>query len=126
MNQTINFPKTAVLLALAALLILAFAAIPGAQASGSFKSCADKQIKIQVDDGEGGKTKFSIPAKKVSIKGGSCAKAYEFINAFYSGDKPELTKKYPCKSSNFAVPTGYFAEACGNGGTVIKFAARGG
>jgi hypothetical protein len=126
MNETISLQKTTVLLALAAFVMLAFAAIPGAQAKGSFKPCADKQIKIQVDNGEGGKTKFTVPAKKVSIKGGTCAKAYEFITAFYSGEKPDLTKKYPCKSSNFAVPAGYFAEACGNGGTVIKFAARGG
>src|SRR3954447_17651655 len=126
MNQTVSFQKATVLLALAAFVVLAFAAIPGAHAKGGFKSCADKAIKFKVDDGTGKKVTESIPVKKVSIKGGSCQKAYEFFGDYFSGQNPAAVKGYSCKPSNMPVPSGYFGQACTRGGTTIKYATRGG
>jgi hypothetical protein len=127
MNKTISFQKTTVLIVLAALLVLAVAAIPGAQAKGSFKSCADKSIKVKVDDGEeGGVTTVPIPVKKVSIKGGNCAKAYKFFGDYFSGQNPDAIKGYNCKPVDLPVPTGFYGQSCTKGGTTIKYATRGG
>jgi hypothetical protein len=128
MNQNFGIHKTTVLLVLlaSAALVAAIAVAPSAGAKSAFKTCADKVVKVKVDDGEGGKTTVTVPVKKVSVKGASCAKAYQFFADYFSGQNPEAVKGYNCKPASFPVPAGYFGQSCTKGGTTIKYATRGG
>lgn len=115
---------------LAALVVLAVALVPGASAQkGGFKSCGNKKLTIQIDDGEGHKTPYKIEVKTVSAKGVSCAKAFEFIRLQYNGEKVGkhgYPLDYNCKGGEFTVPTGWYPEICSKPGKTIKYGAQGG
>jgi hypothetical protein len=105
-----------------ALLVLAFAVVSGAQASGSYRSCGDKKITIQIEDGEGGTRPYKVWAKSVSAKGLSCQAAFEVIRKAYGGD----SGKFNCKGASFDVPTGYYAQICTKGTQGVKYGQQGG
>jgi hypothetical protein len=105
-----------------ALLVLAFAVVSGAQASGSYKECGNKKITIQIEDGEGGTRPYKVWVKSVSAKGVSCQAAFEFIRGAYVGD----VGTFKCKAANFPVPTGYYSQICTKGTLGIKFGQQGG
>lgn len=112
-----------------ALLALAFALVPGAQARGDFKSCGNKKITIMIEDGEGGKTPYKVNVKSVSTKNVTCADAFEFVRFSYNGEKigkSGYPLNYNCKSAEFKVPLGYVPTICSKGGKTIKYGAQGG
>jgi hypothetical protein len=105
-----------------ALLVLTFAVVSGAQASGTYKSCGNKKITIQIEDGEGGTRPYKVWVKSVSAKGLSCQAAFEFIRGAYVGD----TGKFTCKAGDFTVPTGYYPQICSKGTQGVKYGQQGG
>ncbi len=112
-----------------ALIALVAALTPGAQAAGSFASCANKPVKFQVEDGSGGTNTYTAVVKAISVKGTSCASAYEFLRDSYNQEKIGSTgypQNYKCKSAEFEVPVGYIPTICSKPGKTIKYAAQGG
>ncbi|MGV1049328.1 MAG: hypothetical protein ACOYD4_12500 [Solirubrobacterales bacterium] len=105
-----------------ALLVLAFAVVSGAQASGTYKECGSKKITIQIEDGEGGTRPYKVWAKAVSAKGLSCQAAFEFIRQAYVGEPG----KFKCKAGSFDAPTGYYPQICTKGTQGVKYAQQGG
>jgi hypothetical protein len=115
-----------VLVSTAALIALVAALTPGAQASSGLKSCANKPIKFQV---EGATKPYTTVVKAISVKGTSCAKAYEFLRLAYNGEKISKTgypQSYKCETGEFKVPVGYFPQVCSKPGKTIQYAAQGG
>ena len=112
-----------------ALIALVAALTPGAQASGSFTSCANKPIKFQIEDGTGGTQPYTVVVKAISVKGTICASAYEFLRDSYNQEDIGSTgypQNFNCKSAEFKVPLGYIPTICSKGGKTIKYAAQGG
>jgi hypothetical protein len=112
-----------------ALIALVAALTPGAQASGSFSSCANKPVKFQIEDGTGGTRPYTTVVKAISVKGLSCAQAYEFLRLSYNQEKIGSTgypQNYKCKSAEFKTPLGYIPTICTKGGKAIKYGAQGG
>lgn len=55
------------ILASAVALIAPVAALtPGAQAAGSFTTCADKPVKFKIEDGSGGTRPYTVVVKAIS------------------------------------------------------------
>ena len=112
-----------------ALIALVAALTPGAQASGSFTSCANKQIKFPIEDGSGGTRTYTTVVKAISVKGTSCTAAYEFLRASYNQEKISPTgypQNYKCKTGDFKTPLGYLPMTCSKPGKTIEYAAQGG
>jgi hypothetical protein len=112
-----------------ALIALVVALTPGAQASSGFSSCPNKSLKIQIEGAEGEKTPYTVTVKAISIKGTSCAKAYEFFRLSYSGEKTGkygYPQNYKCENAEFKVPVGYIPTICNKPGKTIKYGAQGG
>jgi hypothetical protein len=129
MKTSLSWQRFAICLSAAAVLVLGASLAPGAQASGSFKSCGNKQIKIKVGAENEKKTTTSITVKDVSAKGTSCASAFEFLRLTFSGEKISSTgfpQNYKCKADTFSVPSGYFPQTCTKPGKTIKYASPGG
>lgn len=113
----------------AALIALVVALVPGAQASAAYKSCGNKKITIQIENGEGGKTPFKVTAKAVEAKNLTCADAFTFIREAYSGEntgKSGYPQNYKCKNGEFKVPVGYIPTICTKGSKAIKYGGQGG
>jgi hypothetical protein len=107
-----------------ALIALAMALTPGAQASSGFTSCANKTVKIDIEG-----NKFSVHAKAISVSGVTCAAAYEFIAYSYRGEKISKTGfplNYTCKPAEFKTPVGYLPTICTKPGKKIKYGQQGG
>jgi hypothetical protein len=129
MNISLGRQRLVICLSAALVIVLGAALTPGAQAGGSFKSCANKQIKYQVGSEGEKKTTVSVTVKQVEVKGTSCASAYEFFRLTFSGEKISSTgypQGYTCKSGNFTAPSGYFPQICSKPGKTIKYAQPGG
>jgi hypothetical protein len=112
-----------------ALIALVVALAPGAQASGTFSSCPNKSLKIMIEGAEGEKTPYTVTVKAISVKGTSCAKAYEFFRLSYNGEKISKTgypQNYKCENAEFKVPAGYIPTICSKPGKTIKYGAQGG
>jgi hypothetical protein len=112
-----------------ALIALVVALTPGAQASGAFSSCPNKSLKIMIEGAEGEKTPYTVTVKAISVKGTSCAKAYEFFRLSYNGEKISKTgypQNYKCENAEFKVPAGYIPTICSKPGKTIKYGAQGG
>lgn len=113
---------------LVALVALAIALVPGAQAQkASYVNCGNKKITIQIEDGEGGTRPYKVNAKVVQVKNATCADAVKFIGHFYTGDAPGkygYPENYKCKDVDFAVPEGYAPQLCTRGSKGIKFGAQ--
>jgi hypothetical protein len=112
-----------------ALISLVAALTPGAQASGSFTSCANKPIKFQIEDGTGGTRPYTTVVKAISVKGTTCAGAYEFLRNSYNQENIGTSgypQNYKCKSAEFKVPLGYIPTICSKGSKAIKYGAQGG
>lgn len=112
-----------------ALIALVVALTPGAQASSGFSTCPNKSLKIQIEGAEGEKTPYTVTVKAISVKGTSCAKAYEFFRLSYSGEKTSKTgypQSYKCENAEFKVPAGYIPTICSKPGKTIKYGAQGG
>ncbi|HEV7483690.1 MAG TPA: hypothetical protein VGO13_11400 [Solirubrobacterales bacterium] len=112
-----------------ALIALVAALTPGAQASGNFTTCANKPVKFQIEDGSGGTRPYTTVVKAISVKGTSCASAYEFLHDSYNQEKISSTgypQKYKCKNGEFKVPLGYIPTICSKPGKTIKYGAQGG
>jgi hypothetical protein len=112
-----------------ALIALVGAMAPGAQASGTFSSCPNKSLKIKIEGSEGEKIPYTVTVKAISVKGTSCAKAYEFFRLSYNGEKISKTgypQNYKCENAEFKVPAGYIPTICTKPGKTIKYAAQGG
>jgi hypothetical protein len=112
-----------------ALIALVAALTPGAQASSGFTSCANKPIKFMIEAGEGEETPYTTVVKAISVKGTSCAKAYEFLRLSYNGEKISKTgypQSYKCENGEFKVPLGYIPTICSKPGKTIKYGAQGG
>jgi hypothetical protein len=107
-----------------AIVAVAVALTPGAQAANSYKSCANKSVKINVEG-----NKFTVHAKAISVSGVTCAAAYEFIAYNYRGEKVSKTGfplNYTCKSAEFTTPPGYLPTLCTKPGKKIKYGQQGG
>ncbi len=118
-----------VLASAVALIALVVALAPGAQASGGFKTCPNKSLKIQIEGSEGETTPYTVTVKAISIKGTTCAKAYEFFRLSYNGEKTGkygYPQNYKCESAEFKVPPGYIPTICTKPGKTIKYGAQGG
>ena len=118
-----------VLGSLVALIALVVALTPGAQASSGFSTCPNKSLKIQIEGTEGEKTPYTVTVNAISVKGTSCAKAYEFFRLSYSGEKPGkygYPQNYKCENAEFKVPAGYIPTICSKPGKTIKYGAQGG
>jgi hypothetical protein len=112
-----------------ALIALVAALTPAAQASGTFTSCANKPVKFPIEDGSGGSTNYTTVVKAISVKGTSCAGAYEFLRLSYGQEKIGSTgypQNYKCKNAEFKVPLGYIPTICTKPGKTIKYGAQGG
>jgi hypothetical protein len=112
-----------------ALIALVAALTPGAQASGSFTTCANKPIKFQIEDGSGGTRPYTTVVKAISVKGTTCASAYEFLRDSYNQENigpSGYPQNYKCKSGDFETPLGYIPTICSKGGKTIKYGAQGG
>jgi hypothetical protein len=112
-----------------ALIALVAALTPGAQASSDFTSCANKPIKFPIEDGSGGTRTYTTVVKAISVKGTSCAGAYEFLRLSYNQEKISSTgypQNYKCKSAEFKTPLGYIPTLCSKPGKTIKYGAQGG
>jgi hypothetical protein len=112
-----------------ALIALVAALTPGAQASGSFATCANKPIKFQIEDGTGGTRPYTTVIKAISVKGTTCAGAYEFLRLSYNQEKISSTgypQNYKCKPAEFKTPLGYLPMLCSKPGKTIKYGAQGG
>ncbi len=112
-----------------ALIALVAMLTPGAQASNGFTSCPNKSLKIMIEGPEGEKTPYTVTVKAISVKGTSCAQAYEFFRLSYNGEKTSKTgypQNYACKGAEFKVPVGYIATICSKPGKTIKYGAQGG
>jgi hypothetical protein len=112
-----------------ALLGLVVALTPGAQASSGFTSCANKAVKFQIEGSEGSTNPYTAVVKAISVKGTSCAKAYEFLRLSYNGEKISKTgypQSYKCTNGEFHVPLGYIPTICSKPGKTIKYGAQGG
>ena len=112
-----------------ALIALVAALTPGAQAASSFTPCANKPVKFPIEDGSGGTQTYTVVVKAISVKGTTCASAYEFLHQSYNQEKLGASgypQNYKCKSADFKVPLGYIPTICSKGGKTIKYAAQGG
>jgi hypothetical protein len=112
-----------------ALIALVAALAPGAQASGSFTSCANRPVKFPIDNGDGTSTPYTTVVKAISVKGTSCAAAYEFLRLSYNQEKIGKTgypQNYTCEGAEFKVPLGYIPTICSKPGKTIEYGAQGG
>ena len=112
-----------------ALIALVAALTPGAQAASSFTTCANKPVKFQIEDGSGGTRPYTTVVKAISVKGTTCASAYEFLHQSYNQEKIGASgypQNYKCKSGDFKTPLGYIPTICSKGGKTIKYGAQGG
>jgi hypothetical protein len=112
-----------------ALIALVAALTPGAQAAGTFTACANKPIKFQIEDGTGGTQPYTTVVKAISVKGTTCANAYEFLRQSYNQEKISSTgypQNFKCKNGEFTTPLGYLPTICSKGGKTIKYGAQGG
>jgi hypothetical protein len=129
MKASIGRRQSALAVAALALVALAVALAPGAQASGTFSSCANKKVNFQIEVEEGKKSPYSVVIKTISVKGTTCAAAYEFLRESYanygSGDGG-YPQGYKCKGGQFDVPLGYIPEICSKGSKTIKYSTQGG
>jgi hypothetical protein len=118
-----------VLASAVALIALVAALAPGAQASGGFTSCANKQVKFFIEAEEGKKSPYTVTVKTISVKNVTCAAAYEFFRFSYNGEKTGkygYPLDYKCKGGEFDTPLGYLPTVCTKGGKTIKYAQQGG
>ena len=121
--------KIGVLGSAIALLALAAALVPGAQAAGSFKTCANKQVKFFIEAEEGKKSPYTVTVKTISVKNVSCAEAYEFFPRPHNNEKAGPSGyplNYKCKGGEFDTPLGYYPTICTKGSKTIKYAQQGG
>jgi len=80
-------------------------------------------------EGSDGPQPYSVTVKAISVKGASCAQAYEFLRFSYNSEKIGKTgypQNYTCKSAEFKVPLGYIPTICSKPGRTIKYGAQGG
>ncbi len=107
---SLGWQGLAVCLSAVAVILLGVALVPGAQAKGGFKGCGDRQFQYQESfQGEAAET-VTITAKKVSVKGTSCAAADTFLNLALEPGRDSGTNfplHYECKAGTFHVPAGY-------------------
>jgi hypothetical protein len=109
----------------AAIVVVAAALTPGAQAASGYTGCANKTVKITLEDG----SKFPVKAKAISVSGVTCAAAYEFIAFAYRGEKISKTGfplNYKCKPAEFKTPVGFLPTLCTKPGKKIKYGQQGG
>lgn len=122
--------KLGVVGGLAALIVLAVALVPGAQAQkGGYVNCGNKRITIQIEDGEGGTRPYKVSAKALQVKNLTCADGVKFIQDSYDSEnagKYGYPDNYKCKAGNFTVPDGYLPQICTRGNKAIKWGAQGG
>jgi hypothetical protein len=121
--------RLGVIAALVALVVLAMALVPGAQARAGYTNCGNKKITIQIEDGEGGTRPYMVGAKAVQVKNLSCADGVDFIREVMEGSNPGkygYPQNYKCKAGNFDVPTGYYPQICTRGNKGIKWGQQGG
>jgi len=129
MKASIGKQRSVLAVAALALVALVVALAPGAQAAGTFSSCANKKVNFQIEVEEGKKMPYSVVIKTISVKNTTCAAAYEFLRESYknygsgTGGYPQ---GYKCKGGQFEVPTGYVPEICTKGSKTIKYATQGG
>jgi hypothetical protein len=112
-----------------ALIALVVALVPGAQASGSFISCPNKQVKFFIETEPGQKSPYTVTVKTISVKGLTCAAAYEFFRFSYNSEKTGkygYPLGYKCKGGEFDTPLGYLPTVCTKGSKTIKYAQQGG
>jgi hypothetical protein len=105
----------------------AAALTPGASASGTAHSCANKTETIEVK-GEPGSapTKFKETIKAISTEGVSCAAAYKFLGLQVRNTTQTTPEHYKCKTGHFKVPLGYVPMVCTHAGAKIKYGQQGG
>lgn len=108
-------------------VIAAMAALtPGASATPTVHTCANKAETIQIEDGMGGTKPYKLTVKAISTKGVSCAAAYKFIGLALNSKSPTTPEKYKCTSGHFKVPPGYIARVCTKSSAKIQYAQQGG
>jgi hypothetical protein len=118
-----------ILVSAVALIALVAALTPGAQAAGSFTTCANKPVKFPIEDGSGGTRTYTTVVKSISVKGTTCASAYEFLHDSFNQEKIGASgypQNYKCKTGEFKTPLGYLPMTCSKGNKTIKYAAQGG
>jgi hypothetical protein len=100
---------------------------PGALATPTVHSCANKVETLELES-EPGKapTPFKMTIKTISIQGGGCTTAYKFIGLLEHNKAPTLPEKYKCTIAHFKAPSGYVPEVCTKGAVKIKFSQQGG
>ena len=121
MKTKLHLGRGAAILACAASLAGTAAAVaPTAASARGASTCANKSIKIPVEEG----APFHLPVKQITVEGGvSCAEAYKVIGEYIGGQAPAGWKSIP---ANFDTPEGLYPQAIKKGGKKIKFATRGG
>jgi hypothetical protein len=121
--------KLGVVGGLAALIVLAVALVPGAQARASYVNCGNKKITIQVEDGEGGTRPYKVDTKVIQVKNLTCADGVNFIREVMEGSNPGkygYPQNFKCKAGSFTVPTGFYPQICTRGSKGIKWGQQGG
>lgn len=115
---------------LAALIALAIALVPGAQAQkASYVNCGNKKITIQIEDGEGGTRPYKVDTKMIQVKNLTCADATKFIREVMEGSNPGkygYPQNFKCKAGNFDVPEGFYPQICTRGNKGVKWGQQGG
>lgn len=121
MKTKLHLGRGAAILACAASLAgTAVAVAPAAASAHAASTCANKNIKVQV---EGGKP-IHLPVKAITVEGGvSCAEAYKVIAGALEGKLPSGWKSVQAK---FEAPEGLVPQAVKKGGKKIKYATQGG
>jgi hypothetical protein len=121
MKSKFHLGRGAAILACAASLAgIAVVAPTAASARGGASTCANKTIKIPVEEGK----PFPLAVKAITVEGGvSCAEAYKVIGEYLGGKSPAGWKSIP---ANFEAPEGLYAQAIKKGSKKIKYATRGG
>ena len=121
--------RTGIVVSALALIALVAALAAGAQAAGGFTTCPNKAFKLRIETGEGSTTPYTVTIKTISVKGTSCAAAYEFLRLTYKNEKISSTgspQHYKCTAGEFKVPTGYIPRVCAKPGKTIRYAGQGG
>jgi hypothetical protein len=110
----------AILACTASLAGTAIAVAPTAASARAGSSCANKSVKIPVEEGK----PIHIPVKAITVEGGvSCAEAYKVIAGVLAGTPPTGWKS---ALGHFEAPEGLVPEMAKKGSKKIKFAVQGG
>jgi hypothetical protein len=120
MKTKLHLGRGAAILACAASLAGTAAVVaPTAASARGASTCANKVIKIPVEEGK----PFPLAVKAITVEGISCAEAYKVITGILAGEPPSGWHSY---AANFPVPEGLVPQAAKKGSKKIKFATRGG